>query len=417
MIVRRIRPEELKRTEELFSVAFEFPYEQELNAEALYKEKSENPKSREDLCLLDKFAAFDELEDGSLFMFSCLSATRFPMFFDGNRVEMAGVGGVSSLPSHRNRGGIRKCFEVMLPELYKSGAEWGYLYPFSTAYYRKFGFEMAVQGYTYTLNLSHLPRFKEPGYTVLADASSRERLYPAVKEVYGKFSGRYNYMICNEDFEYKFITEADPYKKMEFVYVAFAEDDSPRGYVTFTKERVGNTQYLHAKRFAFTDTKGLKLLLDLLSTLKADHLTVDFTLPTDIDLEGMLQEFSFGAVSKTVAYLGMSRVLNVQKVLEKASYIGDGEFSVAVTDGQIDENNGVFAVSFRDGKAVSVEKKEGGEADVSMPVNIFSRLIGGSVTNGSFEYIPDLVVNNMDKENLLKEQVFVTKPGFLCEYF
>ena len=48
MIVRKIRPEEFKRTEELFSIAFEFPYDCDQNAMTRYQEKNWNPNEPED---------------------------------------------------------------------------------------------------------------------------------------------------------------------------------------------------------------------------------------------------------------------------------------------------------------------------------------------------------------------------------
>lgn len=57
MIVRKIRPEELKRTRELFSVAFDYPYDCKDSKEEVYKKVVENPETREDAYPLDKYAA------------------------------------------------------------------------------------------------------------------------------------------------------------------------------------------------------------------------------------------------------------------------------------------------------------------------------------------------------------------------
>ena len=73
MKVRKIRPEELKRVYELFSVAFEMSYESKDTAEEVYNKLRDNPLSREDECLLEKYAAF---EDDDKTMMSCIFATR-----------------------------------------------------------------------------------------------------------------------------------------------------------------------------------------------------------------------------------------------------------------------------------------------------------------------------------------------------
>ena len=95
MIVRKIKPEELKRTKELFAAAFEFAYENDKTAREVYEAVLEHPKSREDETPLQKYAAF---EDDDKTMTSCLSVNSYEMNFDGNLTKMAGIGGVSSLP-------------------------------------------------------------------------------------------------------------------------------------------------------------------------------------------------------------------------------------------------------------------------------------------------------------------------------
>ena len=105
MIVRKIKPEELKRTKELFATAFEFTYDNKDSAIKVYEDTVSSPKSREDDTPLNKYAAF---EDDDKTMMSCLSVNSYEMNFDGNLTKMAGIGGVSSLPQYRSRGVICK---------------------------------------------------------------------------------------------------------------------------------------------------------------------------------------------------------------------------------------------------------------------------------------------------------------------
>ena len=139
MIIRKIRPEELKRTYELFGIAFEFSADWSKSPMEIYEEVKSNPKSREDACWGERWAAF---KDDNSTMMSYFIAQPFPVQFDGNTYTMTGIGGVASLPQYRRQGGIRGCFEAALPAMYQDGHAFSYLYPFSTAYYRKFGYEM-----------------------------------------------------------------------------------------------------------------------------------------------------------------------------------------------------------------------------------------------------------------------------------
>ena len=413
MIVRRIRPEEVKRTEELFAVAFETPYTEERDAGTLFEEKSMAPKSREDVFLMEKYAAFEE-DDRT--MMSCLSATRFPMQFDGNHVLMAGIGGVSSLPQYRRRGGIRGCFETMLPDLYQHEVVFSYLYPFSTAYYRKFGYEMGASGRTYDLKLEYLPVFPVQGECELVDEANRGKLLTEIQSVYRSWQERYNCMICNELWEFQFVTQAEPYGKQEYVWLYRGEDKTPKAYMVYRKERCLEQQVLICSRMVFADSEGWKGLMNLAKTMASDHTRIIFTLPQDQQMENFLREFSFGACKMEDKSLGMLRVINVEKSLTFAAYRGDGELTLKVNDPYILQNNAVFYVKFQNGKAIEVSKaeKENSLPQLELPISEFSRLITGCAQSTWLDQCEEIKVS---AKETAAGKVFYKKPCFLMEYF
>lgn len=415
MIVRKIRPEELKRTRELFSVAFDYPYDCKDSKEEVYKKVTENPETREDAYPLDKYAAF---EDDDETMFSCLSAIRYPMTFDGHRVPMAGIGGVSSLPTHRNRGGIRGCFTTMLPDLYEQGVVFSCLYPFSTAYYRKFGYELHTPADHCEIRLSYLPKCKVGGHSVLVDEQNREKVLPDVKAVYEKWQDHYNGMIVNEGWEYRFITQADPYKTLDFTYVYYKEDGTPAAFLTFRNNKTAEGQKLNCKRFVFADREGLKGLFALIKTFEADYLSIELDLPDLSLIEPMIPEWSFGAAKINRLHMGMVRVINVQKALEMARYQGNGKITIQVEDGQIEENRGFYTVTFTDGRAVNVAHTETAEScDIHMPINQFSRFLFGTLETEALVWCEDVEFEDTPQKWELFRKVFYRKSCFLMEYF
>ncbi len=186
MVVRRITAGERRRAEEIFSIAFETPWQEETYP-------------------TEKYAAF--LEDDET-MTSCLSILPFSVCFDGETVKMAGIGGVSSLPQYRRTGGIRGCFEKMLPDLYQEGYVLSMLYPFSTNYYRKFGYEVWARGARYEMDLSYIPKLSREGGFMLADSSNRDRALEDIRLLTKEWEGRYNGMVKLTEREYAFVTEA-----------------------------------------------------------------------------------------------------------------------------------------------------------------------------------------------------------------
>ena len=108
MIVRKIRPEELKRTEELSAHAFEFRMsDAEKSAEEFAQERMNHPQATQDVNWREHWAAF--LDDDKT-MTSTFIAIPYRMHFDGHDTLMMGIGGVSTLPQYRRSGGVLGCF-------------------------------------------------------------------------------------------------------------------------------------------------------------------------------------------------------------------------------------------------------------------------------------------------------------------
>lgn len=405
MVVRKIKPGEVRRTSELFSIAFEIPFEEPSGA-----------PSRENAYQLERYAAF---EDDNETMTSCLFATPFRMTFDGSEVDMTGIGGVSSLPHFRRNGGIRGCFQKMLPDLYEKKVAFSYLYPFSTAYYRKYGYEQAGMCWLYEWDLSQIPFAEREGKSILIDKSNAQEALPEFKKLYKKWQDEYTGMIVNEDWEFEFVVNADPYKKQEFTYLYRNSQGEPAGYMTFHKEKVPEGQKLMCTKFVFDGLAGFKGLMTLAKSFASDHLSISFRIPESMRLESAIKEWSLGAVKMTPVILGMIRAVDVMQVLQKAKYQGSDSIRLKILDECIPQNTGIYHVVFEDGKAVSVEKLPADETewDASMGVNIFSRFIYGCTDLSALEYCEDMVLgDNPDALERLKK-VFYHKNYYLMEYF
>ena len=393
MIVRKTALEEARRVDELFAICFEMPY---ANCPA-------DPE-KDDAA---HWAAFDE--DGE--MMSTFTVSDFTVQFDGSPCKMGGIGGVATLPQYRRRGGIRACFREALPDMYASGCEFSYLYPFSTAYYRKFGYENCVQKYGWTVDLALLNPPKEGGSFRLAEKG--RLMTEEIRSLDALWESHYNMMVLHGDEDYAWAEKSDPAVKQDFTYVCFDAAGKPNAYTTFRLANEPDGRNLVCSRFCFADKGGFDELMRLYKSLSSDHRFVKFSTPANPAMQYFTPEWSLGAVSWSVQSAGMVRAVNVESVLKKARYIGSGSVCVAGQDGQIPENNDSFTVTFADGRAVSVAR--GGEADVVMTAPTFSALITGI---GDFAEaraaFPGLEVR---KENPCLSQVFFRKPLMIADYF
>ena len=417
MIIRKIKPEELKRTKELFATAFEFTYDNEPDAMKVYEDCISNPKSREDEDPLNKYAAF---EDDDKTMTSCIYLTSYEMNFDGKRTKMSGVGGVSSLPQYRRHGGIRGCFEALLPDIYKEGVDFAYLYPFSSVYYRKFGFEMGCFGKQCNYLLSMIPKFDlQGGYCVMVDESNREDVFADIQVLYETWEKKYNGMIHNETHEYAFATQANPYKDQKFTYIYYRSDKTPLAYFTIHKEKRDEGQIVICDRLVYLGKEGLQGFLTLVKSMASDHVRVLFTIPECETMEFLVKEWSLGAYAQSLLPLGMVRVVNVAHVLQEAKYIGTGKLVIGTVDAQIADNNGNYEVVFEDGKAVSVTKiPDETTPQIRMDIPAFSHGIFRGFRQGeASDYDGIEIIDETIVECGLIDQVFCPKNNFLMEYF
>lgn len=154
--------------------------------------------------------------------------------------------------------------------------------------------------------------------------------------------------------------------------------------------------------------------MGLFKSLAADHRYVKFQLPANQAMQYLSPEWSMGAAQWSVERGGMVRVVNVQRVLEKARYIGSGSLTLEIHDDQIPENNRRFAVEFQDGKAVSAVVTDR-EADVVLTIPTFSALISGVWDFADAkEWMDGVEVKN---ENASFEKVFYRKNLMIVDYF
>lgn len=408
MIVRKIRPEELKRTEELSAHAFEFRMsDAEKSAEEFAQERMNHPQAAQDVNWREHWAAF--LDDDKT-MTSTFIAIPYRMHFDGHDTLMMGIGGVSTLPQYRRSGGVRGCFESALPDMYAQGAAFSYLYPFSTAFYRKFGYELGCERNDYKFKLAGMPRVETGGCCDLLEPG-KEGFREAIRVIDAVWQRRFNCMVIDGEIEYQWIDKANPFRDAEYTYVYRSVQGNPKGYMTYESDKSGET--VKCRRFVFVDIEGFYGLMNLLHTLASDRAYITMTLPVDVELGAILPEWSQGVVECARRQAGMVRVVNVVQVLKKARMRGTGELVIGVTDGQIAPNNGRFAVRFENDVTTDVALTDA-PCDIELTVQEFSRLICGRSDLRAAAYLPDV---KLHCELARAEKVFYKKPMYISRHF
>lgn len=395
MIVRRTTPEESKRVNEIFAVAFEMPL----------RNSPANPENTR----IRHWAAFSE-NGGE--MMSAISVSEYQIQFDGSSCKMGGMGGVSTLPQYRRMGGIRGCFEAALKDMYAEGYTFSYLYPFSTNYYRKFGYENCVQKYDCAVHLGLLNPPKVDGALFLAEEN--RPMTEDIRAIDQVWEQKYNMMVLHEEADYDWTKKLDPAVQQEFTYVWRNEAGVPKAYTTFCLANQPDGRNLTCSRFYFVDKEGFGGLMQLFKSLSADHMYVKFALPVTAAMQYLMPEWSLGAAQWHVRPAGMVRVVNVREALEKAKYRGNGEITLAVQDPQIPENDRCWYVAFANGRAVSVAET-GEKPDGVFTIPTFSALLAGVADfEEAAQWFDGLEIRN---PQACFEQVFYRKPLMIVDHF
>ena len=410
MIVRKIHQDEYKRVRQLCSLAFEYVDKGiELPAVEMLRHLKANPSRRQQIYWDSNWAAF---EDDNKTMMATMTLVPYCAQFDGHEMDMIGIGGVATLPQYRRSGCIRKCFEKALPDMYERGAAFSYLYPFSTAFYRKFGYELGCERNLYKLELAGMPAFEVDGSYHLLEAGTD--LKDDIKQIHHAFEKRYNMMIIDEEIEYKWIDDYDPFVQREYTYVYRSADGTPKAVVTYKPVVDDGDRTLDCdKGLYFSDMEGLKAVITLLKRLQADHSHILISLPADVELGGILPEWSFNYIQCKRMANGMVRVINAEKALQMAKMRGTGELTIDLRDEHIPQNNGRFHVVFENGTTTLVERTEEA-ADMVLTIQDFSRLLCGRYDVSDLVWLPDVQLNCPPEK---AAQVFYRKPMHITRYF
>lgn len=401
MFARKLQPGEFWQARRTMAIAFEYGFEQEKELE---KSQTDKADPKEDL-----YGA--SLTEGGPLVGSIVINNKVSRF-DGHTVKMGGVGGVATLPANRRGGAIRACMELALREMYDNGFVLSHLYPFSTAYYRQFGFAPAAQGFRWKVKLADLKRLPGVGGTV-------RQLFPGddlspLLDIYNQMYGDINFSCLREVFD-KDLEGDKPLASKRWIFLWQDDEGKPSGLMVCS--RMGNSLICYPNfglpnAFLFTDTTALIGLLNFVHTsFIANFEDIQFSIPAHMDLTALLPELSDMEYKPVLN--GMARAVNVEALLKLCRCRGEGRLVMKVTDNILPENHDTFALSFAPNVENQVERTAGAP-DITLDAGDLSVLLGGARDTASLAFTPGITVANPAAP---LEQVFYRKPCYIMDLY
>jgi predicted acetyltransferase len=298
----------------------------------------------------------------------------YTMMFDGHRVKMAGIGGVATLPEFRRAGSIRQIFAEGMKSMREEGYMFSYLYPFSHAFYRKFGYELC--------NTRNITTFKTEDFKWHAPDGSLEQFqkggdvseYMRVQE---RFSENFNLSVIRDEKLFRNVIDKDPHIDKQYAYLWRGGDDEAGSYIIFSPEKKGDEHVMALREFAWVDKKSLFGMLSTFTMFTNPYALVKWDMPPTVNPYALIPES--WEIESNIECFGMNRVVDVQGALSlmKAPE-GEGRAVISVTDDFCTWNSGMYAIEWSDG-LINVIKTYA-EPDMRVSANRLVQLMCGFVT-------------------------------------
>lgn len=345
-------------------------------------------------------------------LYAAIQNWGFDGFFDGKLCKMSGIGGVISDFNSPFKGAIPEIYTKAFEIMREKGQYISHLYPFDETYYRQFGYDVSAETAEWRIPVEKL-MVKRDGKVVAYDGSPKQK--SDIIEIHKAFSEKHNLSIDkNEDMWNAFFDSVKPYESGMNSFVHYDNDGNSDAFMTYTLATYETKPYdICTRQLWFKNTKSLLGMLSYFGTQKSYCDKLFITIPTHIDLGPVINAKGGNGKrisERCVKNCGMTRVVDVEKVLSMAKYKGEGSVCIKISgDTYAPWNNDTFTLTY--GKENRVTR--GGEADIEMDINAFSASIMGRFDFENLQIFDTVkIINNKPFEN-----VFYKKPMWIVERF
>lgn len=345
------------------------------------------------------------LDDGDLASI-CIHYT-FETRLRGEWIEMGGLGAVATPPERRREGNVRG----MLQESIRTFGDVPLvaLWPFSTAFYRQFGWASTNEITRYTVPPEELPTGSEPTGEFRPVEPDEWRTLRKVHLAAGR-DETLSVRRSEQWWRRRIFHAWGDDRRHVYAYV---REGTKAGYVVYDvehdDERELAVEYLGAR-----DHAAFRALLGFLGDhdSQVDRIVLDR--PGDARLFDVLE-----APQEADAELRpgpMIRLTDVTRALEAVQYPDhvDEQVTVEVVDPLIEENNDTYRLLVEDGEGICRSKPEA-SADVTLDVGALSRLLIGARSADALATVGDLSASADASERL--DRLFPPERVFLREFF
>jgi predicted acetyltransferase len=288
-------------------------------------------------------------------------------YFGGRSVPAGGVTAVGVAPEARGTGVGLWMIQRSLEELHSQGVPLASLYPATTTFYRRAGYERAAQRIIYEVPTAAIG---VRDYTLEAMPAGPDE-YPIIKQLYARMGASGSGFIDRPEFYWKQFLE--PKEKRSYKFIV-RRAGVPEGYVVFNHASWGEPLQVR-DIVALTPAAGRRLL-----TLLADHRTMIETVrlpggPNDTLLFLLAEQKHKASWSLDL----MLRIVDVAGALGARGYPPglSTELHFDIQDDLLGQNNGPWVLNVAEGRG---SVRQGGQGRIRLHVRDLAALYSGYMT-------------------------------------
>lgn len=293
------------------------------------------------------------------------SAVALPLesFVGGEPRPIGGIAAVMAHPAYRRRGFAGALMRAVLRDLREREVALSLLSPFSHAFYRTFGYELATEDIEYRLEPKDLPTSPEQSHL----RAFREEDFPTLMALYESEAKRHTLSVLRSERYWK----SDEITKSKDIAV-YERDGETEGYILY---KISGWQEQDPRRTLKVDElvaatpRAKKALLSLLAGLDPKVYGIKHFTPRGEPLHPYLKS---SYVKASIEPDQMLRLVDVETSLGYLELASEAPLVLDIEDDVIPENHGRYTIGY--GKVVRGE--EAGES-VSLDVRRLAQLYAG----------------------------------------
>ena len=260
----------------------------------------------------------------------------------GEICKMGGVTGVATYPEYTGRGLIHSLIGKSLEYMRSQQQIISYLCPYSIPLYRKHGWEIVSDKMTFTIKDTQLPkRHPVEGQIERVDIECED-----LQRVYKYFALQEHGALVRGKLEWEEYWRWDSDDVMAAVY--YSADAKPLGYVIYYIEN----EVFSIKEMVYLNQEAKYGIWN--------YISAHFSMITKVEGanytgEPIAFQFEDSEIDESIQPYAMARIVDVQRFIEQYTFQFEDPkltLELEVSDVMAPWNNGIFHVSWRDGRTL-----------------------------------------------------------------